>query len=121
MHLSVSSGWRGDRVACFFSSHIYVKGILGDFGTSNLGVFRGVFHILGWSGRGMIMAIMGEYTAAEAAGYDYEASLRRLGLGGLCQDYFVIVHYRYCPGQGQGAGAWVRPGMAATQVQKSKV
>ena len=33
-----------------------------------------------------------ERPAAQPAGYDYEASLRRLGLGGMCDDYFVDVH-----------------------------
>ena len=42
----ISSGWRGDRVACFFSSHIYVKGILGEFGTSNLGEFSTLWGLL---------------------------------------------------------------------------
>jgi len=30
----------------------------------------------------------GERPAAKATGYDYKASLRRLGLGGICNDYF---------------------------------
>src|SRR5436309_2508642 len=33
-----------------------------------------------------------ERPADESAGYDYEASLRRLGLGGMYGDYFVNVH-----------------------------
>ena len=38
-------------MACFYLSHIYVKGVMGDFGTVYLGVWWGVLHIVGLGGR----------------------------------------------------------------------